>query len=63
MPNPLMTPDKAKYLPTPEQIAAECRLIQESWSTYEYTVRAGRNGCRDALIHRAPDPRFEFRER
>ena len=30
-----------EYLPTPEEIAAECRKIRESWSERDHWRRAG----------------------
>lgn len=36
-----------EYLPTPEQIAEDCRRIQAEWTDKEREKREGRKGERD----------------
>jgi hypothetical protein len=51
-----------KYLPTPEQIAAECLAIQSGWSNSERRRRAGRDGMQQRWLPPGAD-RFGIFER
>lgn len=46
------------YVPTPTEIAEECRRIRSEWSPREFYLRAGMIPPEAAppAIHRAPDP-------
>ncbi len=45
-------------LPTPEEIAAECALIQATWSPAEKARRCVQKVGFESLLHTAPMPRI-----
>jgi len=55
-------PEHHRYLPTPEEIAAACKSIQQNWSEREFAARAGLPERRPITVRRARNLRLSDSE-